>query len=144
MHASVSHLTVEDLLATLETDAALDWDVLQKEWGYAEPQPQRPELPAVPVAPKIPTAPTENDPKYEVTLGTMDKLFSSRRIKKQQQAINRFEKDRKRWEENRLNAEAMFTFQKKNHAQAVAQLEADYNAAFMGWKRNFATFLRSR
>lgn len=140
----VSNVTVEQLLEALETDAALDWDALQQEWGYTAPQPQRPELPATPVAPKIPAAPSENDPKYDVTLSTMDKFLSSRRIKKQQQAINRFEKDRKRWEEDRLNAEAMFTFQKKNHAQAVAQIEAEYTTALTDWKRNFAEHLRSR
>lgn len=144
--ASVSDMSLEHTLETLETETngAVDWAALQAHWGYQVAQPERPELPAQPQPPVIPSAPSEDDPKYDVTLSTMDKLFSSRRIKKQQQAINRFEKDRKRWEENRLNAEAMFTFQKKNHAKAVEQLEAEYIAALTDWKRDFAAYLRSR
>ena len=72
---------------------------------------------------------------------TLDKLLSSRRIKKQDAALKRFEKDRKAWNEDRDYALGIYEKAKAQHDETVTQLEATYEAALGQWKNDFEAYL---
>jgi hypothetical protein len=124
-------------------DDETDWSALQSEYGFPTPKPSAPELPPQPEEPVISKPPREEDPKYAVELSGLDKFFSSRRIKKQQAALKRFERDRKAWDEDRLNDLAMYEFAKKNHAKQVDEVRRTYADAVDEWRSAFITHLRN-
>ena len=110
--------------------------------GFTKPLPEKPTLPEAPDTPDLGPPPREDDPKYDVELSTLDKLLSSRRIKKQQAALNRFEKDRSAWNEDRRYAQGVFEQEKKKHDAQSAQLTASYKEAVADWKRDFEAYLQ--
>jgi hypothetical protein len=128
---------------TIIANGAVDWQARGQQLGFATPLPEKPALPATPEAPDFGAPPREDDPKYDVELTTMDKLLSSRRIKKQQAALNRFEKDRSAWNEDRQYAQGVYAQEQKKHADQTAALMTQYEAAVAEWKRKFETFLQS-
>ena len=139
--------TVIDLLNRVPLDPGVedetDWAALQTQWGFPTPKPSRPELPQAPEEPLISKPPKEDDQLYEVELSGLDKFLSSRRIKKQQAALKRFERDRKAWDEDRLNDLALYEFAKKNHAKQVEQAMRKYADAVEEWKTAFIRYLRT-
>ena len=126
---------------TSESEEIVDWAIFQKQYGFETSHPPKPELPKVPKAPVIPPAPHEDDASYGVELGAMDKLLPSRRRKKENAALQRFERDRKRWNDNRLNALAHYEFAKKNYAKNIELLSEEYAAALKEWRQAFASYL---
>lgn len=124
------------------TEDETDWVGLQSQWGFPTPKPSTPELPPEPSEPVISKPPNEEDPKYEVELTGLDKFLSSRRIKKQQAALKRFERDRKAWDEDRLNDLALYEFAKKNHAKRMEEARRTYADAVKEWRTAFITHLR--
>ena len=118
-----------------------DWALLGERLGFPTILPAKPELPPAPQKPDFGTPPREDDPKYMVELSTLDKLLSSRRIKKQDAALKRFEKDRKSWNEDRDYARGIYEKAQDKHQQTVAELEAHYETALSQWKSDFETYL---
>ncbi len=142
---------VRHTLALLETtpatalasDDAIDLHALKERFGFPAAVPLLPPLPPAPQPPVVPAAPREDDPRYEAVLTTMDRLFSARRIKKQQAALDRFERDRKAWGENRTNALAHFEMARKRHAREVEALQTSYASALDEWRLAFAAYLHA-
>lgn len=135
---------LEETPATRLADGdPLELAVLQKQFGFAHPLPAHPTLPAEPQAPAIPPPPHEDDRKYTVELTTLDRFISSRRVRKQQAALNRFERDRKAWAEDRTNALAHYEMARKRHAREVESLHAEYEMMLEAWKEAFVTHLRT-
>jgi hypothetical protein len=133
-NTSVKTLTDHDLQ---------EWAVLGERLGFSTALPERPSLPPTPEEPVLTTPPREDDPKYDVQLSTLDKLLSSRRIKKQDAALKRFEKDRKAWNEDRDYARGIYEQATKKHQAELKTLEAAYEAALDQWKRDFEAHLGS-
>lgn len=119
------------------------WAVLGERLGFSTPPPERPSLPPTPEEPAPVKLPREDDPKYDVQLSTLDKLLSARRIKKQDAALKRFEKDRKAWNEDRDYARGIYEQATKKHQADIKTLEATYEAALDQWKRDFEAYLGS-
>ena len=118
-----------------------EWATLGDRLGFPAVLPEKPALPPAPQEPAFGNPPREDDPQYTVELSTLDKLLSSRRIKKQDAALKRFEKDRKAWNEDRDYALGIYEKAKAQHDETVAQLEADYEAALSQWKSDFEAYL---
>ena len=118
-----------------------EWAALGDRLGFPTVLPAKPDLPPAPQEPDHGAPPREDDPQYAVELSTLDKLLSSRRIKKQDAALRRFEKDRKAWNEDRDYALGIYQKAKDQHGETVAQLEANYEAALSQWKNDFETYL---
>ncbi len=126
---------------TLANGALQEWATLSDRLGFATALPAKPDLPPTPQEPDHGKPPREDDPKYAVELSALDKLLSSRRIKKQDAALRRFEKDRKAWNENRDYALGIYERARQQHGETVAELEADYEAALGQWKNDFEVYL---
>lgn len=133
---------LETPAAALRRDASLDLDDLRSRFAYPEPLPAPAPPPDAPLPPVVPDAPHEDDARYAVTLSTMDRLLSGRRRRKQDAALNRFERDRKAWSEDRANALAHFELAQKRHARLLAEQDAAYEAALDAWRDGFVHHLR--
>ena len=125
----------------LASNGLQEWAALGDRLGFPTVLPKKPALPPPPQEPDLGDPPREDDPKYTVELSTLDKLLSSRRIKKQDAALRRFEKDRKAWNEDRNYALGIFERAQQEHTETVATLEANYEAALGQWKDDFETYL---
>ncbi len=79
------------LLHTLEIDDAIDWDSLLDKKKYHLKKPIKKKFNSIPSEPK------SQDTKYQPTLGFFDRLFSKSRIKKEEEAKNRFKSDHDTW-----------------------------------------------
>ncbi|HMB93913.1 MAG TPA: hypothetical protein VKP65_23895 [Rhodothermales bacterium] len=128
-------------MSTIISNGKTDWPTRGQQLGFTKPLPEKPNLPEAPEAPDLGPPPREDDPKYDVELSTLDKLLSSRRIKKQQAALNRFEKDRSAWNEDRRYAQGVYEQEKKKYDEQTAQLKTRYEEAIADWKRDFEAFL---
>ena len=74
-------LDLERLLAhTLGVNDAVDWETLKDRSEFAKAAPGKP------APPTIKPEPQEGDPRYTVTLGTIDKLVKSRKAAKEKEA----------------------------------------------------------
>lgn len=118
-----------------------DWAALGERLGFSTTLPEKPVAPPAPQEPAATEPPREDDPQYAVELSTLDKLLSSRRIKKQDAALRRFEKDRKAWNENRDYALGIYERARQQYDEALKESEAAYEAALEQWKRDFEAFL---
>lgn len=137
--AKLSNTTVQ----TLKNNGLQEWAALSTRLGFSTVLPQKPTPPPAPEKPHLGTPPREDDPKYSVELSMLDKLVASRRIKKQDAALRRFEKDRKSWNEDRDYALGLHEMAKKKHHQEVEHLEANYEASLGQWKSDFERYLHT-
>lgn len=112
---------------TLHIDDAVDWEALKNYSDFPEPQPKKPE------PPNIPPEPQRSDPGFAVTLGLLDGVFQSRRVKKEQEAQARFRLAQKRWQEAKKSAIAYYNEQVRT-----------YNSALRAWKRKRVDYLKKR
>ena len=136
------HQVLEFLENTSDGDGTVDWESLKRQYGFSITLPRKSDLLPQPVAPEIPPAPHEDDAAYIVELTKLDKLVPSRRRKKEDAALHRFERDRKRWNDNRLNALAHYEFARKNYAKNMEVRDQEYASAITNWKTEFLAFLR--
>ncbi len=128
---------------TLASNGLQEWAALGDRLDFSTALPEKPALPPAPQEPDHGDLPREDDPKYSVEFSTLDKLLSSRRIKKQDAALKRFEKDRKAWNEDRDYALGIYEKARHQHGEIVAQLEANYEAALSQWKDDFEAYLKT-
>ncbi len=87
------------LKQSLSVNVALDWESLKSASEYPVSPPTHPNLPP---------EPNKTDEKYDPRLGMVDKLFSSRRIEKEQKAEQLFQADLKKWVEYKEKVEAKY------------------------------------
>ena len=110
---------------TVHVDDTVDWEALKNYADFPEPHPKKPE------PPNILPEPQRSDPGFTVKLSFLDRLFQSRRIKKEQQAQARFRLAQKRWQEARKSAIASYNEQVRT-----------YNSALRAWKRKEQKFIQ--
>ncbi len=127
----------------LMSNGLQDWATLGERLGFSSALPEQPVSPPAPQEPAVAELPREDDPQYAVELTTLDKLLSSRRIKKQDAALRRFEKDRKAWNENLDYALGIYERAMKKHQAEIATLQDEYELALSQWKGTFEAFLNT-
>ena len=128
---------------TLMSNGLQDWAALGDKLSFSTALPEQPVAPPAPQEPAVAELPREDDPKYSVELTTLDKLLASRRIKKQDAALKRFEKDRKAWNEDRDYARGIYERAKKKHLEEIEGSAVTYEAALDQWKRDFEAYLKT-
>ncbi len=87
------------LEASLEESDALDWEALRS--SFPEPGPGEPsfqESPEEPRMEKLPNEPMKDYPKYQPKIGFLDRVFTSRKEQRIEEAKERLESDHKEWE----------------------------------------------
>ena len=126
---------------TFASNGFQEWAALGDKLGFSTALPEQPVAPPAPQEPAVAELPREDDPKYAVELTTLDKLLASRRIKKQDAALRRFEKDRKAWNEDRDYARGIYERAKKKHLEEIEGSAVTYESALDQWKRDFEAYL---
>lgn len=115
------------LLHTLGVDDVVDWESLKEHTEFSEPKPKEPD----PM--KVLPEPKRSDSRYKVELDILDKLFSSRREAKEQEAEKRFEAHHQKWEEK--SAQLLEEHQ--------SQME-EYEAALASWEERRDDFVKTQ
>jgi restriction system protein len=100
---------------TLAINDKIDWASLLDK----KPFPQR--EPIKPKANEIPAEPSRSDSKYQPKIGFFDKIFSSSRKRKQDEAESLYLSDHKSWIEVKRNIESKNAKTEVSHANAVEQ-----------------------
>lgn len=80
---------------TLDIDDSIEWENLKISSKYTVDRPQEPHYKLVPDSPK------ENDKKYQVDLNFIEKIITSLKDKKIEEANNQFSRDLKSWEKEK-------------------------------------------
>ena len=123
---------LENILAhTLQVDDKVNWESLKDRSRYPVPAPKRP---------VIPLEPQEDDKKYQVKFGFLDRLFAARRREKKQAATAAFQAEHALWQQRKEAEEARYTLQLEEHKKNLAAFVADQtktNAAIDEQKRDY-------
>jgi restriction system protein len=116
---------IENLLKfALGKDHAVRWDSLKKKNNFPEPQPEKPQ----PNNP--PPKPDPGDPQFIPKLSLTDRIIASKRLQKEADADQRYERALREWEET------VKSVQRTNSAADSA-----YRAAIQEWEKRKADFL---
>jgi len=125
---------------TLSVDDAIDWDSLKDRGDYPVAKPKKPDGPPKPVKPEIPPKPTPP----QVCLGFLDKLFESRRLRKEQMASTRFQSDLSQWAQAKKKAIASYNERVRAYNRALRDLNKQYAAKLEQWAERRKEYLRDR
>jgi len=98
---------------TLSIDDAIDWSSLIDKCPFPKNKPPRPTAEIIPNEPKI------YDLKYQPILGLFDKIFSSSRKRKQDEAKKLFLNNHSLWVEKRLSIESKNKKQEEKYSQDI-------------------------
>jgi len=88
----------EILLHTLSIDDAINWELLKDRSAFPDRTPQPPAPPKRPDSPSIPPEPQRTAEAFTPALSIIDKLITSRRLRKEMEAQQAFEDAHSRWE----------------------------------------------
>lgn len=136
---------LENILAhTLGIDDTVDWDSLKNFSDFLEPKPRKPAIPDKPSPSPLPKKPQPTDSRYQVELGLVDKIVSSRGDKKKRAATESFEYDLKTWNEKKAQTEARDLIASKAYEDRVAEIEATHEKAVADWEARRDAYLRQR
>lgn len=105
------------LLHTIEVDDAIDWDSLLDTSEYPESEPSKPMF-----APS-PSEPNRSDTKYQPDISFINKLFSKSRIRKEDEAEEKFVADYKDWENKKSEIEHKNKKMESNYVVSVKDWE---------------------
>ncbi len=135
---------------TLSVDDAIDWSSLIDKNKFSKPKPQKPKKipkPRKPKLIKIPSEPEKTEPKYRAKLGLLDKVFSSRRIRKENEAKNSYKADFNSWVMAKKKAESdnshsKLKYSKRLEAQEMenTEIELEFANSIKLWEKEKANF----
>ena len=103
------------LSSALERPVVVDWESLKQRGVFDKKAP----IAAAKV--EIPAAPDRNDRAYDVVLSLLDRLSTTRRATRTEEAAARFEEDTKKWQEQKANIEAQNAKAANERAARLAQ-----------------------
>jgi restriction system protein len=132
------------LKATLDVDDKVDWESLKNKAAFPEPEPKIAKPHAEPSVPSLPREPQRGDSKYQPTLGILDKLISSRRVKILEDAAKSFASDLENWSREisairHLHAQAV-----EKYEQGLRDLRATHENEIKTWEAKRQSFLASQ
>jgi restriction system protein len=113
---------------TLSVDDAIDWSSLLDKKKFSKSKPKKPKSipkPSKPRLIKIPAEPEKTNQKYCAKLGLLDKVFSSRRIRKENEAENSYLADYNSWVEAKKKAESDNSHIKLKYSKSLEAREME-------------------
>lgn len=113
---------------TLSVDDAIDWSSLLDKKKFSKSKPKKPKSipkPSKPRLIKTPTEPEKTNQKYCAKLGLLDKVFSSRRIRKENEAENSYLADYNSWVEAKKKAESDNSHIKLKYSKSLEAREME-------------------
>lgn len=127
---------------TLTVDDTIEWESLKRTSDFPKPRPPKPALPAKPQPFTEPTKPLVR--RFRPKLGILDRLFSSRRARKEREAHARFNRALARWKQDRANAAAAYNEGVREYKATLAGLAAEYKKSLATWESERERFLENR
>ena len=112
------------LSSALEKRAVVDWESLKQRGIFDK------KAPIATSRSQIPAPPDKGDPTYNVVLSILDRLSTTRRATRIQEATARFEEDMRKWQEKKASIEAQNAKVAAEHAAKLAQWN-DERASFL-------------
>ena len=132
------------LKQTLEVDDAVNWDNLKDMSEFTDPKPTRSKPPVKSQAQAKPKEPKSSDTAYQLRLGLLDKLISSRKDKLIAEHKTRFETDYKSWQEDVRTIEQNEIAAEKTFQAAIESLKQKYESDLQMWDSRKAEFIEQQ
>lgn len=119
---------LENLLTdALSTDPTINWDSLKRNEPYPKSRPRKPNIIKYPLKPDV------NDPAFRPKLIFIDKIRSSRRLRKEAEAAARYKQALKEWEKH---------VKKVQKANSIAQEQ--YELAIKKWEEEKQRYINEQ
>jgi restriction system protein len=132
------------LKTTLTVDDKVDWESLKDTTAFPEPRPKAAKLPTEPSLPSLPREPQRTDSKYQRTLGLLDKLFSSRRSRLQEEVAKLFAADLDEWKRDVSELRRNCSAANSTHEQKLRDTRAMHEKEVAAWEAKRQEFLTSQ
>jgi restriction system protein len=129
---------------TLSRNDAIDWEQLKDHSDFPKPRPRRPTPPQRPTPAPVPQEPLRSAPRYQPQLGLADKLFSSRREKKEAEATRLFEQDHQQWEAARQQILSANATKERAYQEQIGKAEEELGQAVRSWEEERAAYLQQQ
>lgn len=132
------------LVHTLDIDDSIDWESLKNRRDYSVPKPEKKAVPAGPVLPSLRREPILSDLRYQPEISFVDKLISSRRLRKESEAAQRYTKDHNRWLEEKEAMMAAFATKREVHERLLSELDEEHKKEIAEWEKERSAYLAKR
>jgi restriction system protein len=129
---------------TLSRNDAINWEQLKDHSDFPKPKPKRPTPPQRPTPTPVPQEPLRSAPRYQPQLGIADKLFSSRREKKEAEATQLFEQDHQQWEAARQQILSANAAKERAYQEQMRKTEEEFSQAVRSWEEERAAYLQQQ
>ena len=125
---------------TLTRDDTVDWDSLKDSADFPDAKP-RANLPSKPKLHTQPREPYARAMKYQPSFSFVDKLSSRRKRERRQEARERYDADRREWQEECERLTRANERLKRRYETTLARAEARHMAAVAEWRAAREGFL---
>ena len=132
------------LLHTLSVDDMIDWEMLKDHSKFPKPRPAKRKEPSPPVPATVTREPLKSDTAFEPQLSLLDKLFSSRRKRKEEQASQLFEDAHQKWESDKRRILASNETNEKAHRERIQAIVEEHERAVRAWEEERNAFLQEQ
>lgn len=132
------------LKATLKVDDKVDWESLKDKSSFAEPRPNPAKPPIQPPLQSLPREPQRTDSKYQPTLGLLDKLISSRRVRIEEEMAKSFATDLEGWKREVSDIRRAHAAAIASHEQQISGLRDKHEREVEARESRKQTFLASQ
>lgn len=132
----------EILPRTLDVNDTIDWDSLKDARPFPEPEPSPPKPTLPPSMAPVGPEPVERD--FAPVLGFLDKLFSSRRLRKLAKATSQFKEAHEKWKARRTAAEAQHRAALAEHEANSRRQLSDFETERREWSNQRESYLREQ
>lgn len=129
------------LKATLNVDDRIDWESLKDKTSFPEPKPKAKKLPAEPVLQILPREPKSTELKYKPKFGLLDKLFSSRRLRVEEDVAKRFSTDVADWTLQMSDMQRANNAAIANHEKKLHDILVEHSSEVGAWEVRKKSFL---
>jgi restriction system protein len=132
------------LKATLTVDDKVKWASLKDKSAFVESKPKARKPPAQPSLPSLPREPQRTDSEYQPNLSFLDKVFSSRRSRIQDEMAKSFAEDLEDWNCDVAELQRTHSAAVSSHEQQLRDLHASYEKEVEAWETKKQAFIESQ
>lgn len=129
---------------TLDIDDTVDWEQLKIKTDYPVPKPEKPQIPPKPQAPDLPAEPKSTYHEYQPKFGILDKIISSRKQAKLEDAARRFKHDHDVWLKNKQAEIERVKKEVEDYNKTINQLQEQWTAVGTKWLTGRKKFIQER
>ena len=126
---------------TLSVDDTIEWEALKDHSEFSKRRPTKRKQPSPPNPAPVPREPLRSDPAFQPQLGLLDKLFSGRRKRKEEEASQLFGRAHQGWETDRRRILATNDANQKAHRESIQAIVEEYERDVRAWEQERQVFI---